>query len=171
MVPQQARVIYSFFDFNFTMKQHLRIKVFYGTSENAEKIQTWIAVSAYVLVAIVKKSLGLTHSLYTILQILSTAFLRKSPFHRPFHAKLLQMIFIHPITNWNYSTFNRTPVVRNRKILEDLYFNLNATMPWPGRLMVTHVMRIEKKYRTPPTGICVEISPEEIYEGIYEMSS
>ena len=49
-----------------------------------------------------------------------------------------------------------------------MYFNLNATMPWPGRLMVTRVMRIEKKYRTPPTGICVEISPEEIYEGIYE---
>ena len=55
------------------MKQHLHIKTFYGTSENAVKTQIWIAVSVYVLVAIVKKRLGLTHSLYTILQILSVS--------------------------------------------------------------------------------------------------
>ncbi|MBM3802783.1 MAG: transposase, partial [Acidimicrobiia bacterium] len=53
------------------IKQHLRIKAFYGTSENAVKSQVWIAVSIYVLVAIVKKQLNLNFSLYTILQILS----------------------------------------------------------------------------------------------------
>ncbi len=53
------------------IKQHLRIKAFYGTSENAVKTQIWIAVSVYVLVAIVKKRLRLEHELYTILQILS----------------------------------------------------------------------------------------------------
>ena len=53
------------------IKQHLRIKKFYGTSENAVKAQIWIAVSVYVLVAIVKKRLKLEQSLYTILQILS----------------------------------------------------------------------------------------------------
>lgn len=57
------------------IKQHLRIKVFYGTSENAVKTQIWIAISTYVLVAIIKKRLNLNISLYTILQILSvTAF-------------------------------------------------------------------------------------------------
>jgi hypothetical protein len=53
------------------VKQHLRIKRFYGTSENAVKSQIWIAVSVYVLVAIVKKRLKLETSLYTLLQILS----------------------------------------------------------------------------------------------------
>ena len=57
------------------IKQHLRIKAFYGTSFNAVKTQLWIAISIYVLVAIVKKRFHIRHSLYTILQILSvTAF-------------------------------------------------------------------------------------------------
>jgi len=59
------------------IKQHLRIKAFFGTSENAVKTQIWIAVSVYVLVAIVKKRLNLELSLYTILQILSVTFLEK----------------------------------------------------------------------------------------------
>ena len=53
------------------MKQHLRIKFFYGTSENAFKTQIWIAVSVYVLVAIIKKRLKIETSLYNILQVLS----------------------------------------------------------------------------------------------------
>jgi len=61
------------------IKQHLRIKVFYGTSENAVKTQIWIAVSTYVLVAILKKQLALPHSLYTILQILSVTPFEKIP--------------------------------------------------------------------------------------------
>jgi len=52
------------------IKQHLRIKAFFGTSENAVKTQIWIAISVYVLVAIIKKQLNLDLSLYTILQIL-----------------------------------------------------------------------------------------------------
>jgi hypothetical protein len=61
------------------IKQHLRIKVFFGTSENAVKSQIWIAVSAYVLVAIVKKRLHLSASLYEILQILSLTMFEKLP--------------------------------------------------------------------------------------------
>jgi hypothetical protein len=61
------------------IKQHLRIKAFYGTSENAVKIQIWIAVSVYVLVAIIRKRLGLKASLYQILQILSVTLFEKTP--------------------------------------------------------------------------------------------
>jgi hypothetical protein len=61
------------------IKQHLRIKAFFGTSENAVKSQIWIAVSVYVLVAIVKKRLALTASLYEILQILSLTLFEKTP--------------------------------------------------------------------------------------------
>jgi hypothetical protein len=61
------------------IKQHLRIKAFYGTSENAVKTQIWIAVSIYVLVAIVRKRLGLEASLYQILQILSVTLFEKTP--------------------------------------------------------------------------------------------
>ena len=61
------------------IKQHLRIKSFFGTSENAVKTQIWIAVSVYVLVAIVRKRLGLQASLYQILQILSVTLFEKVP--------------------------------------------------------------------------------------------
>src|ERR1022692_799281 len=61
------------------IKQHLRIKAFYGTSENAVKTQIWIAVSVYVLVAIARKRLGLEASLYQILQILSVNLFEKTP--------------------------------------------------------------------------------------------
>lgn len=61
------------------IKQHLRIKTFFGTSENAVRSQIWIAVSAYVLVAIVKKRLHLSASLYEILQILSLTMFEKIP--------------------------------------------------------------------------------------------
>ena len=61
------------------IKQHLRIKAFYGTSENAVKTQIWIAISVYVLVAIMKKQLKINLSLYTILQILSITLFEKMP--------------------------------------------------------------------------------------------
>jgi hypothetical protein len=61
------------------IKQHLRIKAFYGTSENAVKTQVWIAIAVYVLVAIVKKELQLQHSLSEILQILSVSLFEKTP--------------------------------------------------------------------------------------------
>jgi IS4 transposase len=61
------------------IKQHLRIKAFYGTSENAVKTQIWVAVSVYVLVAIIRKRLALEASLYQILQILSVTLFEKTP--------------------------------------------------------------------------------------------
>ena len=66
------------------IKQHLRIKAFYGTSENAVKTQIWIAVSVYVLVAIARKRLGLEVSLYQILQILSVTIFEKVPILQAF---------------------------------------------------------------------------------------
>jgi transposase len=66
------------------IKQHLRIKRFFGTSENAVKTQIWIAVSVYVLVAIVKKRLNLDASLYTLLQILSVTLFEKMPLQQAF---------------------------------------------------------------------------------------
>jgi len=66
------------------IKQHLRIKAFFGTSENAVKSQIWIAVSVYVLVAIVKKRLALPASLYEMLQILSLTLFEKTSIDRLF---------------------------------------------------------------------------------------
>jgi hypothetical protein len=64
------------------IKQQLRIKAFYGTSANAVKIQVWVAISVDVLVAIVKKRLGLSQSLYTILQVLSVTLFEKVPIYQ-----------------------------------------------------------------------------------------
>lgn len=66
------------------IKQHLRIKAFYGTSENAVKTQVWIAIAVYVLVAIIKKRLKLEQSLYTILQILSVTLFEKTSLSQAF---------------------------------------------------------------------------------------
>ena len=64
------------------IKQHLRIKKFFGTSENAVKTQIWIAISTYVLVAIMKKRLKTDLTLYTILQILSISLFEKKPIYQ-----------------------------------------------------------------------------------------
>ena len=64
------------------IKQNLRIKSFYGTTENAVKIQIWIAVSVYVLIAIIKKRLNLDMNLYTILQVLSVTVFEKTPLYQ-----------------------------------------------------------------------------------------
>ena len=69
-----------------SIKQHLRIKAFYGTSENAVKTQIWIAVSVYVLVAIIRKRLALEASLYQILQILSVTLFEKTAILRALQA-------------------------------------------------------------------------------------
>jgi transposase len=66
------------------IKQHLRIKAFYGTSENAVKTQVWIAVCSYLLVAIVRKRLDLRMNLYTMLQILSVSLFEKIPINQAF---------------------------------------------------------------------------------------
>jgi hypothetical protein len=78
------------------IKQHLRIKAFYGTSENAVKTQIWIAVSVYVLVAIVRKRLGLELSLYQILQILSVTLFEKTPILQALQASDSQEELIDP---------------------------------------------------------------------------
>lgn len=67
------------------IKQHLRIKAFFGTSENAVRSQIWIAITTYVLVAVIKKRLALEPSLHTILQILSTSIFEKTPILSLFH--------------------------------------------------------------------------------------
>lgn len=64
------------------IKQHLRIKAFFGTSENAVKTQIWIAISVYVLIAIIRKRLKIDLSLYTILQILSVGAFEKTPLYQ-----------------------------------------------------------------------------------------
>jgi IS4 transposase len=64
------------------IKQHLRIKAFYGTSQNAVRSQIWIAISVYVLVAIVKKELSLSASLYQILQVVSVTIFERTPILR-----------------------------------------------------------------------------------------
>lgn len=66
------------------IKQHLRIKKFYGTSENAVKVQIWTAVSVYVLVAIIRKRLDLDTSLYTLLQVFSVTLFEKIPLNKDF---------------------------------------------------------------------------------------
>lgn len=66
------------------IKQHLRIKAFYGTSENAVKTQIWIAISVYVLLAIIKIKLNLEMSLYTILQVASVSLFEKTPINEAF---------------------------------------------------------------------------------------
>jgi len=72
------------------IKQHLRIKKLFGENENAVKTQIWIAISVYVLVAIVKKRRGVEASLYTILQILSLTLFEKTPLDQLFNDKALQ---------------------------------------------------------------------------------
>ena len=72
------------------IKQHLRIKAFYGTSENAVKTQIWIAVSIYVLVAIIRKRLALDASLYQVLQIFSVTIFEKTPLLQVFQEGISQ---------------------------------------------------------------------------------
>ena len=74
------------------IKQHLRIKAFFGVNENAVKTQIWIAISVYVLVAIVKKKLAVEASLYTILQILSLMLFEKTPLNQLLNDKALQKL-------------------------------------------------------------------------------
>lgn len=84
------------------IKQHLRIKAFLGTSENAVKTQIWIAICTYVLIAIVKKRLKLSHSLYEILQILSLTMFETTPINQ-----LLQ----------NPSTHSEPPITPTQGVL------------------------------------------------------
>jgi Domain of unknown function (DUF4372)/Transposase DDE domain len=86
------------------IKQHLRIKVFFGTSENAVKTQIWIAVSVYVLVAIVKKRLNIAASLYEILQILSLTMFERIPLDQLLNKIVSEAIY--PISSNQLNLFN-----------------------------------------------------------------
>lgn len=83
------------------IKQHLRIKAFFGTTENAVKTQIWIAISVYVLVAILKKRMNLNASLYTILQILSLTLFEKIPLDQ-----LLNQMPLHTINQQENNQLN-----------------------------------------------------------------
>jgi transposase len=83
------------------VKQHLRIKCFYGTTENAVKSQIWIAVSAYVLVAIIKQRLNLAASLYTLLQILSLTLFEKMPIQQALQRSGYQTEIPNPYNQLN----------------------------------------------------------------------
>jgi len=87
------------------IKQHLRIKAFFGTSENAVKTQIWIAVSVYVLVAIVRKRMSLDLSLYQILQILSLTLFEKTPILQALQASDPQEEFLDPGNQLNLFDF------------------------------------------------------------------
>ena len=78
------------------IKQHLRIKAFYGTSENSLKTQVWIAITTYLLVAILKKRLALDASLYQILQVLSVNLFEKTPILRAFQRTTSQPEIFEP---------------------------------------------------------------------------
>ena len=86
------------------IKQHLRIKSFYGTSENAVKTQIWIAVSTYVLIAMIRKRLKVETSLYQILQILSLTLLEKTPINKGFFEHSSE---IEQVANCNQFEFIR----------------------------------------------------------------
>jgi IS4 transposase len=87
------------------IKQHLRIKAFFRTSENAVKTQIWIAVSVYVLVAIVRKRMSLDSSLYQILQILSLTLFEKTPILQALQASDSQEEFLDPGNQLNLFDF------------------------------------------------------------------
>jgi transposase len=87
------------------IKQHLRIKAFFGTSENAVKTQIWIAVSVYVLVAIVRKRLELDASLYQILQIFSLTLFEKTPILQALQASDSQEVLLDPGNQLNLFDF------------------------------------------------------------------
>ena len=86
------------------IKQHLRIKAFFGTTENAVKTQIWIAVSVYVLVAIVKKRLQLAASLYEILQILSLTMFERMPIDQLL--SLQPIVVVEPVSGNQLTLFD-----------------------------------------------------------------
>ena len=93
------------------IKQHLRIKAFFGTNENAVKTQIWIAISVYVHVAIVKKRLGVAASLYTILQILSLTLFEKTPLDQLLNDAALQNLDPVDSNQLNFFSFSSPPLL------------------------------------------------------------
>jgi hypothetical protein len=113
------------------IKQHLRIKAFYGTSENAVKTQIWIAVSMYVLVAIVRKRLGLEASLYQILQILSLTLFEKTPILCALQAIDQDANFAENVNQLILFDFYRTAVIRSHQSQSEPMITSVAVDHWP----------------------------------------
>jgi hypothetical protein len=90
LLPQLYKYRWLIETFFKWIKQHFKIKSFWGQNENAVKTQVWIAVSVYVLVAIAKKKFGLKQSLYEMLQILSISIFEKMPINQLFQQTHLQ---------------------------------------------------------------------------------
>jgi hypothetical protein len=109
--PRQSLTRQLFFKW---IKQHLRVKRFYGQSPNAVKSQIWIAISMYVLVAIVKKRLQLEASLYTLLQILSITLFEKMPINKALLCSRYATESGHPGNQLNLYDFDRTLVWQSR---------------------------------------------------------
>jgi IS4 transposase len=104
-IPQIYRLRWRVELFFKWIKQHLRIKAFYGTSENAVKVQIWVAITVYVLVAIVRKRLGLEASLYEILQILSVTLFEKTPILQAFQRSSSRPILLPTANQLNLFDF------------------------------------------------------------------
>jgi IS4 transposase len=104
-IPQIYRLRWRVELFFKWIKQHLRIKAFYGTSENAVKVQIWVAIAVYVLVAIVRKRLGLEASLYEILQILSVTLFEKTPILQAFQRSSSRPILLPAANQLNLFDF------------------------------------------------------------------
>jgi hypothetical protein len=105
------------------IKKHLRIKSFYGTSENAVKTQIWIAVSVYVLVVIVRKRLKLEMSLYQILQILSVTLFEKTPILQVLQPPDSQEDLLSSLS----SSYSRTVVIAGFPVLQKVYWMVPPT--------------------------------------------
>lgn len=93
------------------IKQHVRIKAFYGTSENAVKSQIWIAICIYVLLAIIKKKLNSEMSLYTILQVASVSLFEKMPINAAFSKADIKELTDDKCIQLIYSSYNRTLLI------------------------------------------------------------
>ncbi len=97
------------------IKQHLRIKAFYGTSENAVKTQVWVAIATYVLVAIMKKQLGLDLSLTQFSKFSSVTIFEKTPILQGFSTSISNNRKTILASNCNCSTYNWTVLIQNSK--------------------------------------------------------
>ena len=121
------------------IKQHLRIKTFYGTSENAVRAQIWVAVCVYVLIAILKKELKLPQSLHSILQVLSVTAFEKVPIY--------ELLTRNTLPDPRYSSFKQLSLWglgatldgldaqdRPRALVGDLHLDLAPRVAWQDPL-------------------------------------
>ena len=137
------------------IKQHLRIKQFYGISENAVKTQIWIAVSVYVLVAIVRKRLRLEVSLYTLLQVFSVTVFEKMPIQSAlFGDTRTNSTMLKTATSWNYSLFDRTAVCLHYQLLPEKRLAALMADLFGVHLVTATIARISQDCAAALPGFC-----------------